>query len=135
MADNNTDFFNVENTFSAWLDGTLSPEEENSFMDFCASNPDMQEIMEANDQFDETYENIVEDGYELPDDLLYDFVIPQTDTINEDVYSYNDLTDININDVQEYGTEHLLSEDISDSNEEEDENNEFNDTFDSFDFL
>lgn len=133
MADNNTNFFDVENTFSAWLDGTLSQEEEKSFMDFCASNSDMQEIMEANDQLDETYESIVEDGYELPQEILDDFVIPQIETNNEDFYSYEELTDINDTDMQEDETNHLLSEDVS--NEEDNENNEITDTFGDFDLI
>lgn len=132
MADNYTNFFDVENTFSAWLDGTLSQEEEKSFMDFCASNSDMQEIMEANDQLDETYESIVEDGYELPQEILDDFVIPQIETNNEDFYSYEELTDINDTDIQEE-TNHLLSEDVP--NEEDNENNEATDTFGDFDLI
>lgn len=132
MADNYTNFFDVENTFSAWLDGTLSQEEEKSFMDFCASNSDMQEIMEANDQLDETYESIVEDGYELPQEILDDFVIPRIETNNEDFYSYEELTDINDTDIQEE-TNHLLSEDVP--NEEDNENNEVTDTFGDFDLI
>lgn len=132
MADNYTNFFDVENTFSAWLDGTLSQEEEKSFMDFCASNSDMQEIMEANDQLDETYESIVEDGYELPQEILDDFVIPQIETNNEDFYSFEELTDINDTDIQEE-TNHLLSEDVP--NEEDNENNEVTDTFGDFDLI
>lgn len=132
MADNYTNFFDVENTFSAWLDGTLSQEEEKSLMDFCASNSDMQEIMEANDQLDETYESIVEDGYELPQEILDDFVIPQIETNNEDFYSYEELTDINDTDIQEE-TNHLLSEDVP--NEEDNENNEVTDTFGDFDLI
>ena len=132
MADNYTNFFDVENTFSAWLDGTLSQEEEKSFMDFCASNSDMQEIMEANDQLDETYESIVEDGYELPQEILDDFVIPQIETNNEDFYSYEELTDINATDRQAE-TNHLLSEDVP--NEEDNENNEVTDTFGDFDLI
>lgn len=132
MADNYTNFFDVENTFSAWLDGTLSQEEEKSFMDFCASNSDMQEIMEANDQLDETYESIVEDGYELPQEILDDFVIPHIETNNEDFYSYEELTDINDTDIQEE-TNHLLSEDVP--NEEDNENNEVTDTFGDFDLI
>ncbi len=45
MADFDVTSFDVENTFSSWLDGTLSPEEEAAFMNFCASNLEMQEIM------------------------------------------------------------------------------------------
>lgn len=34
MADYDVTSFDVENTFSSWLDGTLSPEEEAAFMIF-----------------------------------------------------------------------------------------------------
>lgn len=91
MADYNLNSFDMENTFSSWLDGTLSPEEEAAFMDFCASNPEMQEIMEANDQLDETYEALVEDGYELPADIMADFIIPQVVDDDEDKFSCDEL--------------------------------------------
>ena len=91
MADYNLNSFDMEDAFSSWLDGTLSPEEETAFMDFCASNPEMQEIMEANDQIDETYEAIVEEGYELPTDIMTDFVIPQVVDDDEDKFSCDEL--------------------------------------------
>lgn len=91
MADYNLNSFDMENTFSSWLDGTLSPEEETAFMDFCASNPEMQEIMEANDQLDETYEALVEEGYELPTDIMTDFIIPQVVDDDEDKFPCNEL--------------------------------------------
>lgn len=92
MADYDVTSFDVENTFSSWLDGTLSPEEEAAFMIFCASTPEMQEIMEANDQLDETYEALVEDGYELPAEMMDDFIFPQVE--NNDVYSYDELSNV-----------------------------------------
>ena len=76
MADYDVTLLDMENTFSSWLDGTLSPQEEAAFMDFCASNLEMQEIMESNDQLDEMYEALVEDGYELPAEMMDDFIIP-----------------------------------------------------------
>lgn len=91
MADYNLNSFDMENTFSSWLDGTLSPEEETAFMDFCASNPEMQEIMEANDQLDETYEALVEEGYELPTDIMTDFIIPQVGDDDEDKFPCDEL--------------------------------------------
>ena len=91
MADYNLNSFDMENTFPSWLDGTLSPEEEAAFMDFCASNPEMQEIMEANDQLDETYEALVEDGYELPADIMADFIIPQVVDDDEDKFPCDEL--------------------------------------------
>ena len=91
MADYNLNSFDMENTFSSWLDGTLSPEEEIAFMDFCASNPEMQEIMEANDQLDETYETLVEEGYELPTDIMADFIIPQVVDDDEGMFPCDEL--------------------------------------------
>lgn len=100
MADYDVTSFDVENTFSSWLDGTLSPEEEAAFMIFCASTPEMQEIMEANDQLDETYEALVENGYELPAEMMDDFIFPQVE--DNDVYSYDELSNVEDADNDNY---------------------------------
>ena len=100
MADYNLNSFDMENTFSSWLDGTLSPEEEAAFMNFCASNLEMQEIMEANDQLDETYEMLVENGYELPAEMMDGFILPQVEA--NDVYSYDELSNVEDADNDNY---------------------------------
>ena len=100
MADYNLNSFDMENTFSSWLDGTLSPEEEAAFMNFCASNLEMQEIMEANDQLDETYEMLVEKGYELPAEMMDGFILPQVEA--NDVYSYDELSNVEDADNDNY---------------------------------
>ena len=124
MADYDVTSFDVENTFSSWLDGTLSPEEEAAFMNFCASNPEMQEIMEANDQLDETYEALVEDGYELPAEMMDDFIFPQVE--NNEVYSYDELSNVEDADNDNYD----LSAHVSDGGDyEQDE------SYDDFDLL
>ena len=124
MADYNLNSFDMENTFSSWLDGTLSPEEEAAFMNFCASNPEMQEIMEANDQLDETYEALVEDGYELPAEMMDDFIFPQVE--DNDVYSYDELSNVEDADNDNYD----LSAHVSDGGDyEQDE------SYDDFDLL
>ena len=124
MADYDVTSFDVENTFSSWLDGTLSPEEEAAFMNFCASNPEMQEIMEANDQLDETYEALVEDGYELPAEMMDDFIFPQVE--DNDVYSYDELSKVEDADNDNYD----LSAHGSDGGDyEQDE------SYDNFDLL
>ena len=124
MADYDVTSFDVENTFSSWLDGTLSPEEEAAFMNFCASNPEMQEIMEANDQLDETYEMLVEDGYELPEEMMDGFIFPQVE--DNDVYSYDELS--NVEDAD--NDNHDLSAPFSDE-----EDYEQDDSYDDFDLL
>ena len=124
MADYNLNSFDMENTFSSWLDGTLSPEEETAFMDFCASNPEMQEIMEANDQLEETYETLVEDGYELPEEMMDGFIFPQVE--DNDVYSYDELSNVEDADNDNYD----LSAHVSDGGDyEQDE------SYDDFDLL
>ena len=124
MADYNLNSFDMENTFSSWLDGTLSPEEEAAFMNFCASNPEMQEIMEANDQLDETYEMLVEDGYELPEEMMDGFILPQVEA--NDVYSYDELSNVEDADNDNYD----LSAHVSDGGDyEQDE------SYDDFDLL
>ena len=124
MADYDVTSFDVENTFSSWLDGTLSPEEEAAFMIFCASTPEMQEIMEANDQLDETYEALVEDGYELPAEMMDDFLFPQVE--NNEVYSYDELSNVEDADNDNYD----LSAHGSDGGDyEQDE------SYDNFDLL
>lgn len=124
MADYDVTSFDVENTFSSWLDGTLSPEEEAAFMNFCASNPEMQEIMEANDQLDETYETLVEDGYELPEEMMDGFIFPQVE--DNDVYSYDELS--NVEDAA--NDNYDLSAHVSDGGDyEQDE------SYDDFDLL
>ena len=124
MADYDVTSFDVENTFSSWLDGTLSPEEEAAFMIFCASTPEMQEIMEANDQLDETYEALVEDGYELPAEMMDDFIFPQVE--NNEVYSYDELSNVEDADNDNYD----LSAHVSDGGDyEQDE------SYDNFDLL
>lgn len=124
MADYDVTSFDVENTFSSWLDGTLSPEEETAFMNFCASNPEMQEIMEANDQLEETYEMLVEDGYELPEEMMDGFIFPQVE--DNDVYSYDELSNVEDADNDNYD----LSAHVSDGGDyEQDE------SYDDFDLL
>ena len=124
MADYDVTSFDVENTFSSWLDGTLSREEEAAFMIFCASTPEMQEIMEANDQLDETYEALVEDGYELPAEMMDDFIFPQVE--NNEVYSYDELSNVEDADNDNYD----LSAHGSDGGDyEQDE------SYDNFDLL
>lgn len=124
MADFDVTSFDVENTFSSWLDGTLSPEEEAAFMNFCASNLEMQEIMETNDQLDETYETLVENGYELPAEMMDGFILPQVEA--NDVYSYDELSNVEDADNDNYD----LSAHVSDGGDyEQDE------SYDDFDLL
>lgn len=82
-----------ENMFSAWLDGNMTPDEEEAFMDMCADDPAMGEILDANDQVDDYYENLVDGGYEIPEEFDTDFDLPYISPADEDddIYSYEDI--------------------------------------------
>ena len=129
MADYNVTSFDMENTFSSWLDGTLSPEEEAAFMNFCASNPEMQEIMEANDQLDETYESLVEDGYERPAEMMDDFIIPQVVDDDEDKFPCEELLCVDDADNAD-DANHELSAHVSEESYDQAE-----ESYDDFDIL
>lgn len=107
---------NIENTLASWLDGAMDPSEEGAFLDICSRNEVLQEVMDANDQIEETYEEMVENGYELPYEMYGDFDIPLTDGITMNTYtSYEDANDELEEDNQSDDDE--LFESIDDSGE------------------
>ena len=77
----------LENTFAAWLDGALDNNEEAAFMNYCSHNNELQEILDANDQVEASYEDIVDNGYELPSEMYGEFEIPSTDIDDSDTNS------------------------------------------------
>ena len=88
---NADNYFTVsEEMFAAWLDGSLSTEEEDRFLAICAVDPKIQEIQEANDQVEETYEEMTTNGYQIPQEILDDFDIPsiENDSI---IYDYDSV--------------------------------------------
>lgn len=91
------DLENYQEAFAAWLDGMLPPDDEDAFNNLFSDSQELQELLDANDQISETFEQIVADGYELPEELLMDFDIPQIDEIlpyDEDSYEqFEDYSD------------------------------------------
>lgn len=82
-----------EELFAAWLDGAMSFEQESMFLDTCSHNEELQELLDANDQIEDEYENLVEGGVVLPSEFETDFDIPQIVDVNdtEELYSYNQI--------------------------------------------
>lgn len=107
-----------EEVFAAWLDGTLSAEDESLFLETCANNKDIQELLDANDQVDESFENMVENGYELPDEFQTDFDIPE-------IYDNSD------DDIEEYGDDDVESYDDYQEDDDEDDSGIDDETFNS----
>ena len=68
-----------EQTFAAWADGKLTPQEEPAFMAELDENPGLAELFEAYDQVEADYEQMVEQGYTLPEELQHDFDRPEVD--------------------------------------------------------
>ena len=106
-----------EEVFAAWLDGTMSEEEETAFQIVCVSDADMQEILDANDQVDEDYEYMVEVGYDLPYEFKNDFDIPQIAIYDDEgeLSPYDDVESYNQDDVDENEEQTCLEEDDVDN--------------------
>ncbi len=76
-----------EEQLAAYLDGMLSPEENNMIEDIIASDPEMEEIQETIDSVDSSY--IYEADEEIPIECFADdFSMPNTD--NYDQYEEHD---------------------------------------------
>lgn len=127
MMNSNSMFASITEVFAAWIDGALSCDEEIAFMDMCSSDANLQEILEANDCIDVTYEYITENGYELPEEVMRNFELPYIDSLfddNEDTsimtqFEPYDSTDCNDN-IYENHEENALNykEEESDNSED-----------------
>lgn len=127
-----TDYYDTlpvsEEQFAAWLDGTMSPDEEQLFMQECASNPDMQFLLDANDNIDDSFEEMVANGYEVPEELYADdFQLPEIgdfDDVDDHVFDFDDqIADVdNVADAEDIAN----SDDIAD---DDDINSDFDQFF------
>lgn len=68
-----------EETVAAWLDGHLSSEEDDAFVESISSNVQFAEILDAYEDIESDFEHLIEDGYELPAELNFDFQLPFID--------------------------------------------------------
>lgn len=102
-----------EETFAAWLDGAMSSEQEAMFLDACSHNEDLQELLDANDQIEEDYENFVESGVVLPSEFEADFDIPQIININndEELYPYDQIEPYEQDDEDDFEEADKLEDD------------------------
>lgn len=89
-----------EETFAAWLDGTLSAEDERRFLAMSANSTEIQELLDANDQVDESFEGMIENGYELPEEFNTDFELPEIYDDSPDIeeYEYDEVEPYDVND-------------------------------------
>lgn len=89
-----------EETFAAWLDGTLSAEDESRFLEMSANSSEIQELLDANDQVDESFEGMIENGYELPEEFNTDFKLPEIydDSADIEEYEYDEVEPYDVND-------------------------------------
>lgn len=73
-----------EELIAAWLDGNVTPEQDAYISQMCAVDPALQDIMDANDDVEATYDELLANGIELPYELTTDFDLPH---FEENVYS------------------------------------------------
>lgn len=73
-----------EESVAAWLDGNLDPEADSAFIGLLSSDARLAEILDAYDDVESVFENLIEDGYEIPPDFNFDFMLPEIDTATEE---------------------------------------------------
>ena len=108
----------TEEVFAAWLDGTLAEDQDGRFLEACSHDETLQEILEANDQIDEDYENMVEVGFVLPDEFNLDFKIPFVgvdEYTDDDIVSYEPLEPYELDEENGDDSSELEQDDMDDS--------------------
>lgn len=118
--ENSNNFFEIsEETVAAWLDGTLPADMETFFDEQLANNPELADILDAYEDIEASFENIVEEGYELPAELAFEFSIPSLPSVPaaDDVLDSHDGT---VLDPQDDDT-------VSDPDEDDSDYSDFDD--------
>lgn len=122
MIEQTYDLDSYQETFAAWLDGMLPPDEEDAFKELFSTNSELQDLLDANDQIDENFEQMIDDGYELPEEFLVDFELPQIAFESDEVLPYDEDSYEDFEDNSDSFCEDNQDEDVSDSFFEEDMN-------------
>ncbi len=129
----------TEEQFAAWLDGMLTPEEEQRFLMLCANDEAFQEICDANDSVGDDYENMMEEGYFLPGEMMEDFALPEINAeeqfevaameTNEETGSYDDsdIADATDDDIADTD----ITDEVADTDPDEMEQTDQSDEDDS----
>lgn len=103
-----------EEMFAAWLDGNLSYEDQQFVEQQLMDDPEMQELLVANEQVEEDYNDMITNGYEMPDELMSDFELQPIEVIedyeddmdaDDDIVDYFETSDSNVNDPVDYQEE------------------------------
>lgn len=117
-----------EEIFAAWLDGNVTPEQDSAISQMCATDPQLQEILDASDDVDQEYENLIEDGYPLPEEFEDDFELPYIEvaadeeenavTMDDEILPYENEKDNDGNDdadLEEIEEYHVENDDVRDN--------------------
>lgn len=128
MSESNFFYDISEENVASWIDGTMTPEQEAEFMQGLAEDSDLTEILDSLDDVEASFETLIEDGYELPEEIMYgDFELPDV-AMPEDVDMFNDDIDDDIEaHVEDHIDAHIDAQEHSDS--ESDEEVSFDDTY------
>lgn len=84
-----------EELIAAWLDGNVTHEQDAYISQMCAVDPALQDIMDANDDVEATYDELLANGIELPYELTTDFDLPHIeDNVYSEILPYDENEDI-----------------------------------------
>lgn len=75
-----------EETLAAWLDGMLSPEESEAFVSSLESDGILSALLDDYDDIMESYESLIVDGYDLPEEFQDSFPFPLPVDLADELY-------------------------------------------------
>lgn len=70
----------TEELVAAWIDGTLPPQEDSSFVEMLSTNEELSAILDSYDEIESDFEFLVEEGIQPPEDINDDFELPTIET-------------------------------------------------------
>lgn len=114
-----TDTLPIEEAIALWLDGGMTYEEELQLMGTISQDSILSAVMDSLDNVDSAYEDMVESGFDLPSELVFDFDLPTIEQVGmfDDVLKPSEVIDSELANDYATGYEYPLEEECEEVND------------------
>ncbi len=107
-----------EEYVATWIDGNLSTTEEAAFLEMLSSDSRLAEIMDAYEDIETTFENLIDEGYQISEDFISELNLPN---IGADFFEEEPFTYIHSDNLINTGNDIILPISEDEENSEYDE--------------
>lgn len=114
-----TDTLPIEEAIALWLDGGMTYEEELQLMGTISQDSILSAVMDSLDNVDSAYEDMVESGFDLPPELVFDFDLPTIEQVGifDEVLKPSEVIDSELPNDYASGYEYPLEEECEEVND------------------